>query len=235
MRLDTRVFPDMDALSRGALEEVSNNLRDALAQRGRFVIALSGGHTPAKMYSLWGAPGKYRDETPWDRVHMFWGDERYVPTDDPLSNYRMTRETLLSHVPIPAAECYPAPTSLPTPEKAAEAYDAQLRGFFGSEEPHGLAFSGIAGSGRKAALGHRSTGRGETTRSADVHAAGSEPQSKHVFLGSWKGQARNRCQPSFRARFAAKPIPGWQSPPCRWACALVPRPGCRKLTSSPFL
>ncbi|MFZ0642865.1 MAG: 6-phosphogluconolactonase [Candidatus Acidiferrales bacterium] len=135
MKLDTRIFPDIDALSRGTLEEVLCNLKEAVAQRGRFAIALSGGHTPAKMYALWGAPGKYRDETPWDRVHMFWGDERYVPADDPLSNYRMTREALLAHVPIPAANVHPAPTSLPTPEKAVEAYDAQLRGFFGAAEP----------------------------------------------------------------------------------------------------
>jgi 6-phosphogluconolactonase len=66
MRLDTRIFPDIEALSRGALEEVAANIRDAISQRGRFAIALSGGHTPAKMYSLWSAPGKYRDETPWD-------------------------------------------------------------------------------------------------------------------------------------------------------------------------
>jgi 6-phosphogluconolactonase len=48
---------------------------------------------------------------------MFWGEERYVPADDPLSNYRMTREALLSHVPIPVANVHPAPTSWPTPRR----------------------------------------------------------------------------------------------------------------------
>ena len=80
-----------------------------------------GGHTPAKLYGLWAE--KYKAQTPWDRVHLFWGDERYVPQDDPLSNYRMTRETLISHVPIPTANVHPVPTNLPTPEKAAEAYE----------------------------------------------------------------------------------------------------------------
>lgn len=153
MNLDTRIFPDIDALNHGALEEVLRNLHEAVAQRGRFAIALSGGHTPAKMYALWGAAGKYRDETPWDRVHMFWGDERYVPADDPLSNYRMTREALLAHVPIPAANVHPAPTSLPTPEKAAEAYDAQLRGFFGAAEPaFDVTLLGLGPEGHTASL-----------------------------------------------------------------------------------
>ena len=98
MKLDTRVLPDIDALSRAALEELLSDLQDAIKQRGRGAIALSGGHTPEKMYTLWAANEKYRNETDWNRVHFFWGDERYVPHDDPLSNYRMTRETLLENV-----------------------------------------------------------------------------------------------------------------------------------------
>ena len=101
MNLDTRVFPNIDALSRAALEELLSDLREAIAQRGRGAIALSGGHTPEIMYALWAASEKYRSETDWNRVHFFWGDERYVPQDDPLSNFRMTRETLLSHVRFP--------------------------------------------------------------------------------------------------------------------------------------
>src|SRR6202795_4497050 len=135
MKLDTRVFPDIDALSRAALEELLRDLREAIAQRGRGAIALSGGHTPEKMYALWAATKKYRGETDWNRVHLFWGDERYVPQDDPLSNYRMTREALLSHVPILAANVHAAPTALPTPEQAAAAYDQELRKFFGSAAP----------------------------------------------------------------------------------------------------
>src|SRR5580704_11638401 len=96
MKLDTRIFPNIDTLSRAALEELLSDLREAIAQRGRCAIALSGGHTPEKMYALWAANEKYRDETDWNHVHLFWGDERYVPPGDPLSNYRMTREALLA-------------------------------------------------------------------------------------------------------------------------------------------
>jgi 6-phosphogluconolactonase len=192
MKLDTRVFPDIDALSRGALEEVSDNIRDAIAQRGRFVIALSGGHTPAKMYSLWGAPGKYRDETPWDRVHMFWGDERYVPADDPLSNYKMTRETLLSHVPIPAANIHPAPTSLPTPEKAAEAYEAQLRGFFGADEPvYDVTLLGLGPEGHTASLFPGSPALEEEQRWVVAVQVAAKPPNRLTFTLPVLNRSRN--------------------------------------------
>ncbi|MGA7854314.1 MAG: 6-phosphogluconolactonase [Candidatus Acidiferrales bacterium] len=192
MKLDTRVFPDIDALSRGALEEVLRNLHDAVAQRGRFAIALSGGHTPAKMYALWGAPGKYRDETPWDRVHLFWGDERYVPADDPLSNYRMTREALLAHVPIPAANVHPTPTSLPTPEKAAEAYDAQLRGFFGAGEPaFDVTLLGLGPEGHCASLFPGSPALEEKQRWVVAVQVAAKPPNRLTFTLPVLNRSRN--------------------------------------------
>ena len=84
MKLNTRVSPDIEALSRAALEQVLADMQEAVKLRGRFAIALSGGHTPSKMYALWAQNDKYRTATPWDRVYIFWGDERYVPADDPL-------------------------------------------------------------------------------------------------------------------------------------------------------
>ena len=153
MKLDTRIFPDIDALSRAALEQLLRDLRESIAQRGRGAIALSGGHTPEKMYSLWAATEKYRNETDWNRVHLFWGDERYVPQDDPLSNYRMTSEALLAHVPIPAANVHAAPTNLPTPEKAAEVYDQELRKFFGAAAPaFDVTLLGLGPEGHTASL-----------------------------------------------------------------------------------
>ncbi|MGB7310174.1 MAG: 6-phosphogluconolactonase [Candidatus Acidiferrales bacterium] len=153
MKMDTRVFPDIDALSRGALEGLLRVMQEAVQQRGKFAIALSGGHTPAKLYALWAEAEEHGVKTPWDRVHLFWGDERYVPQDDPLSNYRMTRETLIEHVAIPAANVHPVPTQLPTPEKAAEAYDAELRAFFGSAAPaFDLQLLGLGVEGHTASL-----------------------------------------------------------------------------------
>ncbi len=82
----------------------------AAGSRGRFAICLSGGSTPRRLYQLLaGAP--YREAMPWDRVHWFWGDERFVPWDHPDSNYRMAREAMLAHVPVPAQNIHGIATS----------------------------------------------------------------------------------------------------------------------------
>jgi 6-phosphogluconolactonase len=153
MKLDTRVLPDLVSLSRAALEETLPIIQSAVTKRGRFAIALSGGHTPEKMFSLWAQTAQYRDKTPWNRVHLFWSDERYVPADDPRSNYHMARETLISRVPIPAENVHPIPTNLSPPEECATAYEAELRKFFGSEPPaFDVQLLGIGEEGHTASL-----------------------------------------------------------------------------------
>ncbi|HTS12808.1 MAG TPA: 6-phosphogluconolactonase [Candidatus Limnocylindrales bacterium] len=150
--MNIRVCDDIDAVSRAAMDETMGALREAVEQRGRFAIALSGGHTPAKMYALW-ASEPYRSETPWDRAHLFWSDERYVPPDDPLSNFRMTREALISRVPIPAANVHAVPTTLPTPQAAADAYEKDLRNFFGASAPQfDVQLLGLGPEGHTASL-----------------------------------------------------------------------------------
>jgi 6-phosphogluconolactonase len=192
MKLNTRVLPDIEELSRAALEEALANLREAVKLRGRFAIALSGGHTPSKMYALWAQNEKYRTETPWDRVHMFWGDERYVPADDPLSNYRMTRETLLSHVPIPAANVHPAPTNLPTPQAAAIAYDAELRKFFGNEAPEfDVALLGIGPEGHTASLFPGSPALDEKKLWVEAVTVQATPPNRLTFTLAVLNQSRN--------------------------------------------
>src|SRR5271170_536258 len=123
--METRIYSDADALSKAALGELLQAMRDAVKQRGRFAVALAGGRTPAKMYRLWADAANHGLPTPWDRVHLFWGDERYVPQDDPRSNYAMARETLIAHVPIPAANVHPMPTDFPEPQAAAQAYESE--------------------------------------------------------------------------------------------------------------
>ena len=107
-------------------------LKAAKAAEGRFAVSLSGGSTPRRLYQLL-AQAPYRDGFPWDRTHVFWGDERFVPHSDPRSNYRMTDEALLSHVPIAPANLHPIPTEGVTPEDAARAYERTLKSFYGAE------------------------------------------------------------------------------------------------------
>ena len=99
--------------------------------RGRFAICLSGGSTPRRLYQLLGEP-PYREAMPWDRVHWFWGDERFVPWDHPDSNYRMAREALLAHVPAPAPNIHPIETS-GDPADAARSYERVLKSYYGAE------------------------------------------------------------------------------------------------------
>src|SRR6202000_2357486 len=97
-------------------------------------VALSGGSTPKRLYELLAAP-PFRDRMPWDRVHWYWGDERFVPQDDPQSNYRMTKLAMLDKVRIPEANIHAVPVSGMEPEQAAAAYEAALQHFYGSGGP----------------------------------------------------------------------------------------------------
>jgi 6-phosphogluconolactonase len=152
MKMEKKVFADIDALSRGALEELLRIVREGVGRSGRCAISLSGGHTPEKMFALWSSD-EYRDQTPWDGVHLFWGDERYVPKTDPLSNYAMTKRTLLDRVPIRASNVHPMPTDFEKPEDAAKAYEAELRAYFRKEAPaFDAQLLGLGGEGHTASL-----------------------------------------------------------------------------------
>jgi len=107
-------------------------LEAATAKDGAFAVALSGGSTPQLLYQFLAGP-PYREIFPWSRTHWFWGDERFVPRDDAMSNYRMVREALLSRAPIPAVNIHPVPTEGVSPEAAASAYERELKSFYGAE------------------------------------------------------------------------------------------------------
>ena len=123
------ILPDPDALSRRVADWL---LELATAKSGIFAIALSGGSTPQGLYRRLAGP-PYIDSFPWSRTHWFWGDERFVPHDDPLSNYRMVREALLSLAPVPAINIHSIPTEGLSPEAAASAYANELKSFYGAE------------------------------------------------------------------------------------------------------
>lgn len=190
MKLETLIFPDIEALSSAAMQETIRIMHDAVKQRGRFAIALSGGHTPAKMYGLWAE--KYSGETPWEKVHLFWGDERYVPQDDLLSNYRMTKETLLSRVPIPAANVHPVPTNIAPQDKAAEAYDAELHKFFGAGAPEfDVQLLGLGVEGHTASLFPSGPALDEKKRWVVAVRAPAEPPIRLSFTPVVLNQGRN--------------------------------------------
>lgn len=98
---------------------------------GNVRVALSGGSTPKALYSLLGNGG-YRARLPWQRLELFWGDERYVPYDSPDSNYRMAKESLLAATPVAAERVHPIPTDS-TPEASASQYEALLKRIYGAD------------------------------------------------------------------------------------------------------
>lgn len=127
--------------------------RNAILERGRFVAALSGGSTPKGLFQHL-SEEPYLSLVPWDRTWFFWVDERHVPLTDPTSNYRMTLENLLSKVPVPKEQVFPATDgSLPV-EKAATAYEIKLRKFFGGDgiPRFDLVLMGMGDDGHTASL-----------------------------------------------------------------------------------
>lgn len=104
----------------------------ARAKERAFAVCLSGGSTPRRLYELLAEP-PYRERFPWPRTHWFWGDERFVPHDDDLSNYRMVKEALLSRAPIPAENIHAIPTEGLGPDASAAAYERTLKSFYGAD------------------------------------------------------------------------------------------------------
>ena len=131
-RTHTVVLPDAAALMDAAAEHLVTRAATAIRSSGRFVVALTGGATPKPLYESLASP-RYADRIDWSRVHVFWGDERCVPPTDHASNYRMTRETLLDHVPVSAAAVHRIHGEDP-PTVAAAAYEADLRRLFSTPE-----------------------------------------------------------------------------------------------------
>jgi 6-phosphogluconolactonase len=103
----------------------------ACATPGRFAIALSGGSTPRRLYQLLAA-APLRDQMPWSRVHMFWGDDRFVPWDSPDSNYAMARDALLAHVPVPPENIHGIAHGGEIGD-AARKYESTLQLYYGGE------------------------------------------------------------------------------------------------------
>ena len=148
------VVPDAPSLAREAARRVVDVARDQIALRGRLTLALSGGSTPRALFRLLAAPPQSGD-VDWSRVHVFWGDERTVPPDDDESNYRMAREALLDHVPVPPEQIHRIQAEN-RPDEAAASYEQVLREVFGlavGEPPDfGLMLLGIGADGHTASL-----------------------------------------------------------------------------------
>ncbi len=151
MQRQVEILPDRSAIVTRALEIVLEVYKRAIARDGKFTIAVAGGSTPKPLYELLAT-----QPLDWSKVHVFWGDERYVPVSDPQSNEGMTRKAWLDRVAIPAENIHAIPTYDSDPADAAQRYQQHIQGFFGiwpSEFPKlDLVLLGIGDDGHTASL-----------------------------------------------------------------------------------
>jgi len=151
MQRNIEILPDRSALITKALSCVLEAYERSIEAHGQFTIAVAGGGTPRPLYEALA-----EQSLDWSKVHVFWGDERYVPSTDPQSNEGMVRKAWLDRVSIPSENVHPMPTNYPDPATAAQSYEAELQSFFGKEQGEfpslDLILLGIGDDGHTASL-----------------------------------------------------------------------------------
>lgn len=140
------VFDDPDAVAAEAARRFAEAAADAVAGRGAFFAALSGGSTPERLYRRLADP---KVQIPWNASHLFFSDERHVPLEAPESNFALARRTLLDHVP---AHDFPAPVAFDTAGEVADAYAAQIVAQLGPDPRFDLVLLGMGEDGHTASL-----------------------------------------------------------------------------------
>jgi 6-phosphogluconolactonase len=149
---DVHIFPDLEALSRAAAVRFAHASVESISSKGTFSVALSGGSTPRGLYLLLGSD-HYIRSIDWQHVHIFWADERCVPSDHEQSNFKLASDTFLSKVPVPSGNLHRIKGEEP-PEHGAKEYEAALRQFFGQSEipAFDLILLGLGEDGHTASL-----------------------------------------------------------------------------------
>lgn len=151
---ELRLCENSEEVAMAAADLFIERCARAIAGHGRFRVALSGGSTPKHTYELLAGPA-LSSRVDWQRTDIFWGDERNVSGDDPQSNYRMTREALLDHVPVPPPNVHRVRTETESPSAAAKAYEDEIRGVFGISTgfpSFDLVLLGLGANGHTASL-----------------------------------------------------------------------------------
>ena len=168
MKPEIKVFADPIQVAREAAVEFLRLAEFAVQEKSLCSVALAGGSTPKSLYSLLADDESLRQKIPWDKLHFFWGDERHVAPDDKDSNYRMAYEALLSKVPVPSSNVHRIRSEEPDAQKAADAYEHELRSFFqlepGSLPRFDLVLLGMGPDGHTASLFPGTTALNEEKR-----------------------------------------------------------------------
>ncbi len=127
---EIRILPDLGAIAKRAAQEFLQAATAAVAEKHAFTVALAGGSTPKALYSLLASDAVLRAQLPWDKMHLYFGDERTVGPDHPDSNFRMASETLISKSPLKPQQVTRIKGEYKDTEKAAQEYQQGLRASF---------------------------------------------------------------------------------------------------------
>ncbi len=174
--MSIKIYKDKDTLARAAADLFVETASEAITQRGRFTVALTGGSTPEQLYKLL-ATTEYRDRVDWQQVWVFWGDERWVPLNDSKSNARMSFETLLDHVDVPREQIFPMYREGVTPENYAAEYSDILQKVLGDDGSFDLILLGMGDDGHTASLFPGTAVLNETEKWVDAYFL--VPQDMH--------------------------------------------------------
>ena len=180
--VEYRAYDGPDSLARAAAEHFLETALAAVAARGRARVAVSGGNTPKRTFELLASSQEpFLEAMPWAEIELFWVDERCVPPDHPDSNYRMTREAMLSKVPLKPEQVFRIEGEL-EPEAAAARYETTIRAQFrleGAEVPRfDVLALGMGDDGHTASLFPHTEGLHELSR---IAIANHVPQQKETW------------------------------------------------------
>ena len=184
--VEYRVYDSADALSRAAAEHFLETAQTAVAAWGKARIAVSGGHTPKRTFELLANPGeRFLTAMPWGQIELYWVDERCVPPDHPDSNYRMTREAMLSKVPLKPEQVFRIEGEL-EPDAAAARYESTIRNQFrleGAQMPRfDVLALGMGDDGHTASLFPHTAALHELSRIAVANHVPQQKESWRVTL-----------------------------------------------------
>jgi 6-phosphogluconolactonase len=126
---NTQIVTDAEALARRCLELFVASVEQTVKEKDVFHLAISGGRSPLRFFELLGLEQKALS-LPWDKIHLFWVDERYVPHDSANSNYKLAIDTFLAKIPIPEKNVHPIPTDDDDFDSAARQYEKTIRSVF---------------------------------------------------------------------------------------------------------
>jgi 6-phosphogluconolactonase len=192
------VDADSPGVTRRAAQYFVDGIRAAATARGKARIAVSGGRTPKNTFALLADPkAEFFSQVPWDKLELYWVDERCVPPDHPDSNYRMTKEAMLDHVPLQPSQIFRIQGEL-DPEEAASKYESAIRQSFrleGAEMPvFDMVELGMGPDGHTASLFPHTEGLHEFMR---VAIANHVPQQKETWRVTLTSPVLNRARDVF--------------------------------------